>query len=306
MSGGPLPKPSSDASGVAASVSEAVRREVWLWAKSGTRQWRRIWWAERLQNLIPLETRYRYWLIERPNYAYGVSRAVADAKLLGHSAVTIIEFGVAGGNGLLALERHAEWFSKKYDIHVDVVGFDRGKGMPESSDYRDQSFRWGAGYYEMDEVALRSRLTSAELVIGDVEQTVELWIDQSLERLRNAPIGFIAFDLDFWSSTMAAFAIFRRDSPIHLLPRVACYLDDLAFSIPSVGEMRAVSDFNEEAPTKRSIGQLVGLRAGIPFDPPWADQMYEAHFFTHPDYGRTVEPILDQFPLTAEGPHGAG
>jgi hypothetical protein len=42
---------------------------------------------------------------KRPNYLWGVLQGVALGKVLGKESVSIIEFGVAEGAGLLALER---------------------------------------------------------------------------------------------------------------------------------------------------------------------------------------------------------
>lgn len=298
MSGG-LDQSASEEAGRVPKISElmdAIRQELWLWAKSGTRQWRRVEWAERLPYLSE-QSKYRYWLVDRPHYAYGVHRAADGAKRLGYDAVTVVELGVAGGNGLVALERHAKYLSSRHGLRIDVVGFDSGEGMPRPADYRDQPFRWDSGFYQMDEGALRDRLTSSSLILGDVGTTVPKWVEENRERLREAPVGFVSFDLDYWSSTMASFELFRLEDSSHLLPRIACWLDDIVFSIPSIGELQAVADFNSEAPSSRSIGQINGLRAGVPFDPPWADQLFEAHIFDHQRYSERVESAPVQLPL---------
>jgi hypothetical protein len=278
------------------SLRAAIGSEIWMWAKSGTRQWRRIEWAERL-GFLSQRNRYRYWLVDRPHYAYGIHRAADGATRLGYEAVTVVELGVAGGNGLLALERHADYLGSQYGIRIDVIGFDSGHGMPRPVDHRDQPYRWGEGYYEMDEVALRSRITSAEVILGDVRTTMQTWIETNREGLRRSPVGFVAFDMDYWSSTVSALNLFRHEDSTHLLPRVVCWLDDIVFSIPTIGELQALAEFNSEAPDKRSIGPIVGLRAGIPFDPPWADQLFEAHQFRHPRYSDRVESAPAQLPL---------
>jgi hypothetical protein len=277
-------------------ILNSLRGELWLWAKSGTRQWQLVKWVERL-GLIPEPARYRYWLVDRPHYAYGVHRAAQSARRLGFDRVTVIEFGVAGGNGLVALERHARYMGNHYGVQVDVVGFDSGTGMAQAYDYRDQPFRWGAGFYSMDEVALRDRLSNAELILGDVDTTVREWVDRNKHRLQESPIGFISFDLDYWSSTMSAFELFRDEDVTHLLPRMVCWMDDIIYSIPSIGELQAISEFNAEAPAVRSIGQVFGLRAGLPLDPPWAEQVFEAHMFTHPLYNELIEDAPEQLPL---------
>ena len=42
--------------------------------------------------------------LKRPNYAYCLYHSSVLAKRLGHKSLSIIEFGVAGGNGLVFLE----------------------------------------------------------------------------------------------------------------------------------------------------------------------------------------------------------
>jgi hypothetical protein len=48
------------------------------------------------------------------------------AKALGIKRVSVIEFGVAGGNGLVALDRIAEKVEQALGIDIDVYGFDTG------------------------------------------------------------------------------------------------------------------------------------------------------------------------------------
>ena len=57
---------------------------------------------------IWVPTRVRYGIWSRPHYAYGVFAAAKLARRLGYSGVSAVEFGVAGGNGLLALEEIAK------------------------------------------------------------------------------------------------------------------------------------------------------------------------------------------------------
>jgi hypothetical protein len=56
--------------------------------------------------------------IDRPHYGYLVYSASILAKKLGLNSVSIIEFGVAGGNGLVNLEYHAKEVSKITNINL--------------------------------------------------------------------------------------------------------------------------------------------------------------------------------------------
>ena len=59
------------------------------------------------------------------------------AKQLGYSKISAIEFGVAGGKGLIIIEKHAQEIFDEIGIEFEIYGFDLEKGMPPSDDYRD-------------------------------------------------------------------------------------------------------------------------------------------------------------------------
>src|SRR5580698_9362331 len=74
--------------------------------------------------------RYGIGAVNRPNYAYLIYHAARLAKLLGHKSVSVVEFGVAGGDGLLAMEYHAENIEKLTGVGIELYGFDTGAGLP--------------------------------------------------------------------------------------------------------------------------------------------------------------------------------
>jgi hypothetical protein len=236
--------------------------------------------------LLPSKVRYELAVVDRPAYAYGLLTATSEAKKIGYSAITAIEFGVGAGNGLLAMEEHARHVTRLTGVPIAVVGFDAVSGLPEPVDYRDLPYTWAAGFYPMDEVALRNRLTVAELVLGDVRDTVSVFVAERQAALQARPVGFVSFDLDYWSSTVAAFDVFRAD-PAICLPRVTCYFDNIPLRIEDVGELRAIGDFNEES-HRRRIRQQHNLRPRLPFQPIWGDQIFECHLFDHQRYGQLL------------------
>jgi hypothetical protein len=236
--------------------------------------------------LLGVDRRYRLGLVDRAHMAYGLFRAAREARSLGYGSISAIEFGVGAGNGLLGLEEHAAAVARMTGTAVSVFGFDTGQGLPRPVDYRDVPYAWEAGFYPMDEAKLRGRLRAAQLIVGDVRSTVASFVEGHGESLRQRPIGFVSFDLDYWSSTLAAFDIFRGAAVI-CIPRVWCYFDDIPWTIEDIGELRAIRDFNQE-PHGRRLRAPHSLRYSIPFRPSWADQIYQAHLFDHPDYGRLV------------------
>ncbi|APY85534.1 hypothetical protein A7J05_07220 [Streptomyces alfalfae] len=149
--------------------------------------------------------------------------------------MTVVEFGVAGGNGLLALAEHARYYSTATGVAVRVVGFDGGLGMPPAKDPRDLPYLFGAGLYTMDGDRLRARLGAAELVVGDLTETLPHYLRSRADLLREHPVGFVSLDLDYYSSTVTALDLFRGPEHEHLLPRVTCYLDDLPGTVDQIG-----------------------------------------------------------------------
>src|SRR5262245_22400563 len=75
--------------------------------------------------------------LERTWLAYGVMQAAVQAKALGLPAISVVEFGVAGGSGLLLLEQYAEEVERASGVRCHVFGFDAGEGMPKPVDHRD-------------------------------------------------------------------------------------------------------------------------------------------------------------------------
>lgn len=255
-------------------------------------------WLDRRLNLFAYSTKLEIGSVERVHYGHGLLQAATLAKKLGHPAITAIEFGVASGSGLLALEHHAERVQKETGVQITIYGFDTGRGMPQPVDYRDIPYLWQEGYFAMDQEKLQKRLKNAKLRIGDVEETVAKFCEEETP----PPIGFISFDLDYYSSTIAAFKIFSMDAK-YMLPRVACYFDDMTGDIDwayndFTGELLAIDEFNASHADIK-ISPVRGLRFfGHRLAQCWHEQMFVAHFFRHPDYNRPTSEMT-QIPLAS-------
>jgi hypothetical protein len=234
-----------------------------------------------------LDFRLAIQALNRPEYAFGVRQAVFLATRLKLPSVSVIEFGVAGGAGLVALEEYALEIGSAHGIEVAVYGFDLGSGLPTPSDYRDLGYVWKRGAYQMDADSLRKRLKIAQLLLGDVAETVPQFL-----LARHAPVGFVSFDLDFYSSTRNAFRVF--DCPDeHLLPRVFCFFDDIVsdghqLHCEEVGELLAIREFNQNAKGKSSLAACPILECGTVFPALWQDQLRVYHRFEHRDYNTYI------------------
>ncbi len=219
----------------------------------------------------------------RHSYSWGLMQSARLAESLGIQRITAIEFGVAGGTGLIALESIAEKVEASFAPRIDVLGFDTGVGLPKPEDFRDMPNLWSTGSFPMDVDKLKTRLKRARLILGPVNESVP-----ALVQNHPAPVAFVSFDLDLYSSTKAAFALFDADHSF-LLPRVHCYFDDiLGYTFGDhVGERLAIEEFNTSH-ALRKISPIHGLRYYAPER--YANRMWEknymAHFFDHTLYGR--------------------
>ena len=224
----------------------------------------------------------------RPQYAWGVAMAAAQAKALGHGDVSVLEFGVAGGRGLLAMQDIAAEISRRFQVRVHVAGFDTGTGLPAVGDPRDLPQLYSGGNYAMEQQALQEKLDHAttSLVIGPIRETLGRFLATA-----PAVIGFVSVDVDLYSSTVDALSVFRGTAAItHCLPRVVVYLDDsmgLTFG-DLTGERLAVAEYNAQSAPHRGIFPVYGLRYHIGWPhsrAQWPDMMYWAHFLDHPQTG---------------------
>jgi hypothetical protein len=126
---------------------------------------------------------------------------------------------------------------------------------------------------------LKQRVRRAQLILGLVGDTLPTFIES-----RPAPVAFISFDLDYYSSTWQAFKLLESDQDL-LLPRIHCYFDDImGFTCSEfTGERLAISEFNKTH-TARKISQIFGLRYFLPSlcaQDQWSEMMYLAHIFDH-------------------------
>ncbi len=234
--------------------------------------------------------------LPRPFYSYPAIRASELAAQLGYKEVTWIEFGVASGNGLIAMEQIKAEVEQHLPITVRIVGFDMGSGLPTPVDYRDLPYHWQGGFYEMDVPALKARLKSAELILGPVAETLPTFIENPPV---DAPIGMISFDLDFYSSTAEAFKVF--DIPeAAILPRVMCYMDDIIgtseWYSDYTGERLAIREFNERNEMRKLSPcydfEMFGYER-------WQEQVMIYHDFNHGRYNEHVRDadLQSQIPL---------
>ncbi len=244
--------------------------------------------------LLPYETRVDLYMETRPHYAYCALKSSQLAARLGMACVSMIEFGVSGGNGLVNLERHAAAAEKATGVKVEVYGFDTGAGLPPPVDYRDMPYNWKPGFFVMDQAKLRARLKSARLVLGDIRSTVPAFLREH----NPAPIACMFHDTDYYSSTAATFQLFASE-PRFRLPRIFNYFDDILGDETELynehtGELLAITEFNARNSTQK-LSPCYHFYQHAP--QPWHRQVYIHHDFEHPLYNTYVSQADKQSQL---------
>ena len=221
-------------------------------------------------------------LIFRQYTAFCILDAARRARALGLSGVTALEFGVATGAGLLNMCEAAEKARAATGVDVRVVGFDTGSGLPPVRDWRDHPELYQRGDYDMQSPErLRQRLPAhASLIIGEIADTVAQFRDQVSP---DAPIGYIALDVDYYFSAVDALQVLNGP-PDRYLPFVNMYLDDChdPHHNPAAGELLALAEFNAANPM-RQIHPWTALRDKRLFkNAAWISKIFAAHVFDHP------------------------
>ena len=217
----------------------------------------------------------RWGAVDRPNYLAGVLAAAELAKSDGIREISVIEFGVAGGSGLIRLQEYSELVENQTGVKILVFGFDTGGGLPVlCNDFRDHPDQWKIGDYKMEFQKLEDRLAKrTKLVLGNIADTLPTFIENNYP-----PVGFVACDVDLYSSTKDVLKIFTL-SGRNLLRRVFMYFDDLDFIFNHrfAGEWLAIDEFNRNTPLAK-IDVWHGIKKYRVFrDEPWLDKMFIAH-----------------------------
>jgi hypothetical protein len=266
-----------------------------LYKKLGRRQnWRRIF-LERLTEPLHLNVlsvfvglfgsfrqRVAYDLVLRHCHAFALLQAADRAKSYGISAISVIEFGVAAGGGLMNLSILAQTVTSLTGVDIQIFGFDTGNGMPAHRDYRDHPDFYREGDFPTDLAALKAVLpANGHIIIGELGVTVPEFVKNTLTE--QSPLGYIAVDVDYYSSTVEALKVFDG-RPQFYLPMVSVYLDDIDFEghNPFAGELLAVNEFNEQHQF-RKICRYEFLECTRIFrKTAWLKHMFTLHVMDHP------------------------
>ncbi len=187
---------------------------------------------------------YRYYYkmkkLPRMHYAYNIYKAALEAEKMGYEQISVIEFGVAGGSGLVNCEFHAREIERLTGVKIEVYGFDSGSGMPEENEgYKDLVHLWPAGSFQMDRELLLKRLERAKIIFGNMKDTIPAF----MEKGHPAPVGVMLIDCDYYSSAKEVLRMLEYPDSC-FLPRIYMYFDDVSPVYEFSGENLAIKEFN--------------------------------------------------------------
>lgn len=263
-----------------------------MWSKLlEKRIWRRIY-VERLgepllYNVVgvfhlffgSVTKKIEYDCVPRQPYAFGIMTAAKHAQSQGIGRLTIIEFGVAAGAGLLNMCAIAGMVTHETGVEFDIVGFDSGEGMPPPVDYRDHPEKYFTGDFPLvqRDGLLRALPPNARILFGPLPASLE-----EAKRQFTSPIGFVSVDVDYYWSAAECLGVFTWE-PHRYLPSVPVYFDDVQDLDDNeyCGELLAIREFNQTATHRKLVPMNFLSRLRIFKHAVWHGQMFYAHVLDH-------------------------
>jgi hypothetical protein len=202
----------------------------------------------------------RWGTVDRPHYFAGVLAAAKQAMSEGVPEISVFEFGVAGGNGLVALQECAETIEGETGVKIRVYGIRHGRGTARALRRLSGSSGPLASGRLPDGRAETAAETQAanSLVLGRIAATLPQFVASS-----PPPTGFIACDVDLYSSTKDVLQLLSLPGR-RMLRRVPMYFDDVDFIFNHrfAGELLAIEEFNRRTRSSRSTGGAECARIG--------------------------------------------
>ena len=220
----------------------------------------------------------------RPHYETILLESTIEAKKLGYKEVSVLELGVAGGNGIISLENYKKKIEKITGVKINIIGFDYGEGLPTSNNKFDLPFFWSEGDYKIDKEKLKKK-TNTKIFFGGIDKTFQSFIET------NPPIiSAIFFDLDYYTSTKSFLNQISKNKDF-FSPRVYCYFDDVFSPHHHInehnGELLAINEFNNEN-NEIKIGKSLADSNDYRF-PLGNNRFFMLHNFTHRDYLKNLD-----------------
>lgn len=232
--------------------------------------------------------------LPRPHYGLGMLLAAKQAKELGYKKIKILELGCWNFEGLIDIENYSNDIGSILDIDIEIFGFTLKDGLPNYKENKyDRLYRWGSGDYKFNKDANFKKLKKSKIYFGDVKKTIKKFFKDNIKSFPNSPIGFVCFDLDYYTSTKNGLNLFKLN-PVNYLPRTNIYFDDHSFGSFDEGESRAIKEFNKVSIYKISDICELGEQLSIYFNK-WiflGKRIKVINYYNHPEFNKRIEQLF--------------
>jgi hypothetical protein len=228
------------------------------------------------------------------HYPMGLAHGILQASYSGYKKITAIEFGVGTGGSFRNLLKAAEFYSQRFGIEIEIYGFDNGTGLPDPiPGYKDHPEIWQSGQFVAPNLEVwQTQLPPwAHFVIGDISKTIPEFNKKFAQG--DSKIAFVSIDVDYYSSSAAAFKIFEMPATCYV-PAVPIHMDDIISLITFskyAGQELAINEFNDTHEL-RKLERKDHFRI---------QNFHVCHVFDHPIRTGEVKP-LQPFEIHFDGP----
>ena len=234
-------------------------------------------------------------LIPRPHYALGLILSAEQAINLGYKSIKVIELGCFNFDGIIDLEHYASDIKKFINIDIQIYGFTLKSGLPKTNQNSfDRLYRWSPDEFGYSKKQNYKNIKKSKIYFGNIKDTIPKFKKDIKKKITESPIGFIIFDLDFYTSTKKALSLLKMNENSYI-PRPYLYFDDHSFSSKYEGERKAIMEFNSKEKNKISdIGEFAEQLSIL-----WSKWIYlgkrfkQICFFKHKKFNMRIKDILE-------------
>ena len=234
-------------------------------------------------------------ILPRPHYALGMLLAAKQAKDLGYKSIKVLELGCWNFEGIIDLEHYANDIQEFLKINIEIFGFTLKEGLPKYKPNKyDRLHTWSPSDCAVTNKKNYEKLNHAKIYFGDVKKTIPKMKIEYKKSLSTSPIGFIIYDLDYYTSTLKGLNLLKMNHNF-FLPRTYLYFDDLFLSSEYEGERKAITEFNKK--NKYKISDIGELAEQLSINwPKWiylGKRLKVVNFFDHKNHNTKIDRILE-------------
>lgn len=215
----------------------------------------------------------------RPHYETIMLESAIEAKKLGYDKISILELGVAGGNGLIALEKYKKKIEQLTNVKITIFGFDTGEGLPKTNNKFDLPYYWSEGDFKINKEKIQNKV-KCKIYYGNIANTFKKFIETKPEI-----ISAIFLDMDYYTSTKNFLDLISSYKD-NFAPRVYLYFDDIFSTNHHInefnGELLAINEFNKENQNIK-IGKSLENSSDFKF-PIGREKLFIMNNFNHKDF----------------------